>query len=56
MKKVIALILALVMALALVACGDKTDAKDDTPSTDGANTIYVMGPTPDHGWTAQAGA
>lgn len=30
MKKVIALILALVMALALVACGDKTDAKDDT--------------------------
>lgn len=23
---------------------------------DGKNTLYVLGPTPDHGWTAQAGA
>ena len=23
---------------------------------DGKNTVYVLGPTPDHGWTAQAGA
>ena len=27
-----------------------------TPSNqDGKNTVYVLGPTPDHGWTAQAG-
>lgn len=58
MKKIIALILAMAMALALVACGgDNTtpDAKDNqTPAA--GSTIYVMGPTPDHGWTAQAGA
>ena len=71
MKKIIALILVLALSLALVACGSKTDVKDDTTAKndaattaakddaavkDGANTIYVMGPTPDHGWTAQAGA
>lgn len=50
MKKIIALLLAVVMVLALVACGGKTDAKKN----DG-KTVYVMGPTPDHGWTAQAG-
>lgn len=58
MKKIIALILAMAMALALVACGgDNTtpDAQDNqTPAA--GSTIYVMGPTPDHGWTAQAGA
>ena len=50
MKKIIALLLAVVMVLALVACSGKTDAKKN----DG-KTVYVMGPTPDHGWTAQAG-
>ena len=56
MKKMIALILALAMALTLVACGGNGDSQDNnTPAGDG-NTIYVMGPTPDHGWTAQAGA
>lgn len=48
MKKIIALILAMAMALALVACGgDNTtpDAKDNqTPAA--GSTIYVMGPTP----------
>ena len=46
MKKVISIALVLVMVLALLAgCGGKK-----------AKTIYVTGPTPDHGWTAQAGA
>lgn len=26
-----------------------------TGGQDGKNTVYVLGPTPDHGWTAQAG-
>jgi len=32
-----------------------TATTNDRPKGPG-NTIYVMGPTPDHGWTAQAGA
>lgn len=60
MKKIIALILAMAMALALVACGGdnstNNDAQDgNTPAANGT-TVYVLGPTPDHGWTAQAGA
>ena len=60
MKKIIALILAMAMALALVACGGdnstNSDAQDgNTPAANGT-TVYVLGPTPDHGWTAQAGA
>ena len=35
---------------------DTADAAEAPAVKDGANTIYVMGPTPDHGWTAQAGA
>lgn len=47
MKKVLSLALVLVMVLSIFAgCGAKTEGK----------TIYVLGPTPDHGWTAQAGA
>lgn len=47
MKKVLSLVLCLVMVLALFAgCGGKG----------GGKTIYILGPTPDHGWTAQAGA
>ena len=55
MKKVLAMILALVMVLSLAACGEKAPA-DDGAADAGANTLYVLGPTPDHGWTAQAGA
>lgn len=56
MKKIIALILAMAMALALVACGGdnstNNDAQDgNTPAANGT-TVYVLGPTPDHGWTA----
>ena len=66
MKKYLALVLALCMLVALAAC--KTTPKTEEPPTgdpetntpvappaDGGGTIYVLGPTPDHGWTAQAG-
>ena len=72
MKRILALILALCMVFALSACGSKpaeqpkTDDAADAPAADAAEpadepaaeggTIYVLGPTPDHGWTAQAGA
>lgn len=47
MKKILALVLIAVMGLSvLTGCGVYQDAK----------TIYILGPTPDHGWTAQAGA
>ena len=47
MKKILALVLIAVMGLSvLTGCGVNQDAK----------TIYILGPTPDHGWTAQAGA
>ncbi len=44
MKKFLAVLLALCLVLALVPCAFAAD-----------KTIYVLGPTPDHGWTAQAG-
>ena len=46
MKKLIALLLALVLVLGMVACGAKTPAK---------KTIYVLVPNPDHGWTGAIG-
>jgi len=46
MKKLLTVLLAALMVLCLAGCGKK-EAKP---------TIYVMGPSPDHGWTAQAGA
>ncbi len=46
MKKVLAIALALCMVFALCAVSASAEGK----------TIYVLGPTPDHGWTAQAGS
>lgn len=46
MKKITAVLLVLVM-LFTIGCSTKGSEK---------NTIYVLGPTPDHGWTAQAGS
>ena len=58
MKKIIALILAMAMALALVACGGdnstNNDAQDGNAPAANGTTVYVLGPTPDHGWTAHA--
>lgn len=62
MKKVLALVLALCLVFALCACGAKTEVPgEDTPEdaapvvAEASETIYILGPTPDHGWTAQAG-
>ncbi len=49
MKKVFAVLLCLLMLVGMTGC--KTP---DKPA-DKKNTIYVLGPRPDHGWTAQAG-
>lgn len=49
MKKVLALLLVVCMVFAMVACSGGGKKGDK-------NTIYVLGPTPDHGWTAQAGS
>ena len=46
MKKIFALALVLCMVFSLCAISASAEGK----------TIYVLGPTPDHGWTAQAGA
>ena len=46
MKKYLAILLALLMVFSMAACSKESKEGD---------TIYVMGPTPDHGWTAQAG-
>jgi len=70
MKRTLAILLSVFLVTGLSACAsdtqppaepDKSTAeapKDNTPDTpdviDGS-TIYVLGPTPDHGWTAQAG-
>jgi len=48
MKKILALVLMLSMVFALACIGGTASAA--------GSTLYVMGPTPDHGWTAQAGA
>ncbi|MCL2783303.1 MAG: substrate-binding domain-containing protein [Propionibacteriaceae bacterium] len=62
MRKMLAAALGVVLALTLSACGGGGGDGGTTPPTDGSNpppaagnTIYVLGPTPDHGWTAQAG-
>ena len=52
MKKLFAVLMAVLMVFALVGCA-KTDGGEEQETA--KKTIYVMGPTPDHGWTAQAG-
>ena len=46
MKKFLVVLLAVMMIASMAACSQESVEGD---------TIYVMGPTPDHGWTAQAG-
>ncbi len=45
MKKIFSIVLVLAMLLCLVACGGASDKK----------TLYVLVPTPDHGWTGAVG-
>ena len=70
MKKVLALLLALVMVAALCACGSSAPAAS-APASSGSTasapastasepaaakkTIYVLAPNPDHGWTGAIG-
>lgn len=44
MKKLIALLLALVLVMGLVACGAKTPEEPEVPGTDDTNTPNVVGP------------
>ena len=41
MKKIIALLLALVMVMSLAACGAKEEAKTDAPAVEEGTTIKV---------------
>lgn len=45
MKKVVIILLCMLMIVSVTACTGESKGE----------TIYVLGPTPDHGWTAQAG-
>jgi ribose transport system substrate-binding protein len=62
MKKLLVVILCFVLVGSLAACGGSGSGSDSGGDTDtgdtaaaGGETIYVLGPSPDHGWTAQAG-
>ena len=58
MKKLFAILLAVLMVFSLVGCSGgntATDTSTEGGETTAAKTVYVLGPTPDHGWTAQAG-
>ena len=57
MRKTLAALLGAALVITLGACSSAPSAS--TSASAGASaagkTIYVLGPTPDHGWTAQAG-
>ena len=54
MKKLFAVLMAALMVFTLVGCSsNEAPAADD--EVEALKTVYIMGPTPDHGWTAQAG-
>ena len=52
MKKLFAVLMAVLMVLTLAGCGSK---KEEAAPAAEIKTVYIMGPSPDHGWTAQAG-
>ena len=69
MKKFLAILMCALMLVSFTACASTSaPATEETaaaataaPATETTTestggTIYVLGPTPDHGWTAQAGA
>lgn len=70
MKKYLAIILCVFLVTSMVACqqaatqtttaapaanATTASAAATTAAAAAGKTIYVLGPTPDHGWTAQAG-
>ncbi|HNV10487.1 MAG TPA: substrate-binding domain-containing protein [Propionibacteriaceae bacterium] len=52
MRRTLAALVSAALVITMAACGSSSDS-GDTSTAD--KTIYVLGPTPDHGWTAQAG-
>ena len=56
MKKLFAVLLAVLMVFTLAGCSSAPAAADAGDAAADLKTVYIMGPTPDHGWTAQAGA
>ena len=57
MKKITSIILCLLLSFTMFGCTQNTTSNGNTTvkTTAKGDTIYVLGPTPDHGWTAQAG-
>jgi ABC-type sugar transport system substrate-binding protein len=69
MRKTLVAVVGAALALSLAACGGTPGGTTTSPTAPGTtqpgttappadttgNVIYVLGPTPDHGWTAQAG-
>ena len=65
MKKLLAILMCAMMLIGAAACASapapaaqtaaEQPAAPAAAAQDAGGTIYVLGPTPDHGWTAQAG-
>ena len=65
MKKLLAILMCAMMLIGVAACASapapaaqtaaEQPAAPAAAAQDAGGTIYVLGPTPDHGWTAQAG-
>jgi ribose transport system substrate-binding protein len=68
MKKFLAILMCAMMLVSFAACANTTAPATEEPAAEATQapaaeepaaatggTIYVLGPTPDHGWTAQAG-
>ena len=51
MKKIFALLLALVMVLSLAACGSSNTASSGGSDAGAAKKIAILVPNADHGWT-----
>lgn len=55
MRKALLALLSAAMVITLGACTTTSGGDPAEPGAAAGKTIYVLGPTPDHGWTAQAG-
>ncbi|MGC3954450.1 MAG: substrate-binding domain-containing protein [Propionicimonas sp.] len=57
MRKALIALVGAAMVLTSAACSTTTGGggQSASPGASAGKTIYVLGPTPDHGWTAQAG-
>lgn len=55
MRKSLAALLGAALVITLGACSSAPTPAGSDGAAAAGKTIYVLGPTPDHGWTAQAG-